>query len=179
VSIVVDAQTISVVIASLSVVVGIAYYSFQIRHQTRIRKLELISKFSPALSMSGSEFLKHWDLFMSLQFTDLKDYEKKYGSITDRSSHNSRAFRTIGIHYESIGLLLQERLVDMKLVMLVEDTTVKLAWEKMKPLVEGLRERYNSPRFWEKFERIYDEAKKREQEFQPEAEFPVKISGSP
>ena len=160
----VDIQTVSIVIASVSVVVASAYYAFQIRHQTRIRKMELIAKFSPALSMNGSEILKHWDLFMNLQFADLNDYEKKYGSITDRSSLATQAFRTIGIYYESIGLLLQERLVDMKLVMLVEGTGIKLAWEKMKPLIEGFRERYNSPRFWEKFERMYDEVKKREQQ---------------
>jgi len=159
----VDIQTVSIVIASVSVAVASAYYAFQIRHQTRIRKMELIAKFSPALSMSGSEILKHWDLFMSLQFADLHDYEKKYGSITDRSSPATQAFRTIGIYYEAIGLLLQERLVDMKLVELVEGTSVKLAWEKMKPLIMGLRERHNSPRFWGKFERIYNEMKKREQ----------------
>jgi hypothetical protein len=41
-SIVVDIQTLSVIVASASVVAGIVYYAVQFRHQTRIRQTDLL-----------------------------------------------------------------------------------------------------------------------------------------
>ena len=42
----VDIQTLSIAIASVSVVVGIIYYSFQIRNQTKARQTDLVMRLS-------------------------------------------------------------------------------------------------------------------------------------
>jgi hypothetical protein len=42
VSIVVDIQTVSIAIASASVVAGVVYYALQLRNQTKIRKTDLL-----------------------------------------------------------------------------------------------------------------------------------------
>jgi hypothetical protein len=41
---VVDVQTVSIAIASASVVAGIVYYSLQIRHQTKARQTGLVMR---------------------------------------------------------------------------------------------------------------------------------------
>ena len=46
----VDIQTVSIVIASASVVVGIFYYAIQIWHQTKLRETDLILRLSSMLS---------------------------------------------------------------------------------------------------------------------------------
>jgi hypothetical protein len=37
-----------------------------------------------------------------------------------------------------------------------------VTWEKIKPLVDGLRKEYQGPRYYEWFEYLYEEMKKRE-----------------
>lgn len=37
----VDIQTVSIMLASASVIAGVVYYAFQVRHQTKIRQADL------------------------------------------------------------------------------------------------------------------------------------------
>ena len=72
---VIDIQTISIAIASASVVAGVIYYAFQIRHQTKIRKTDLVLRlYSTWESKEFSEAtLKVWNL----EFKDYDDFVKK------------------------------------------------------------------------------------------------------
>jgi hypothetical protein len=59
VSIMVDIQTVSIAIASASVVAGIVYYAFQVRHQTKIRRTDLLTRlYSIMVSKRACVFLK-------------------------------------------------------------------------------------------------------------------------
>ena len=40
----VDIQTVSITIASASVVAGVVYYALQLKHQSRIRQTELVTR---------------------------------------------------------------------------------------------------------------------------------------
>jgi len=46
---------------------------------------------------------------------------------------------------------------------LVELLPAGMTWKKIKPIVEGIREQFNDPRFYEWFEYLYNEMQKREQ----------------
>jgi hypothetical protein len=46
---VVDIQTVSIAIASASVVAGIVYYAFQLRHQSKIREMDAIVRMNPSV----------------------------------------------------------------------------------------------------------------------------------
>jgi hypothetical protein len=70
----VDIQTVSIVIASASVVAGIVYYAFQVRHQTRIRKTDLIIRLYSRLH--SNEFDDAYPKIMSLEFKDYEDFEE-------------------------------------------------------------------------------------------------------
>jgi hypothetical protein len=74
----VDVQSISIVIASASVVAGIVYYTIQVRHQTAIRKTDLLMR----LWSFGStnEFMDALEKVTGLQVKDYEDYVTQYGS---------------------------------------------------------------------------------------------------
>jgi hypothetical protein len=58
---------------------------------------------------------------------------------------------------------LKRNLVDIDMVRDYYGESAVLAWEKIKPLIEGFRKQYNMPRGWEPFEYLYNEMKKRGQ----------------
>jgi len=155
VSIVVDIQTVSIVIASASVVIAAIYYIFQIRHQTKIRQTDLIMRLYS--SYGSIEFQEAFWRLMNREYKDFDDYEKQYGWAETVG---------IGTFFEGIGVLLMRKLTNIQLVDDLFTTPIKLSWEKMKPLVYDSRKRWNSPAAYEWFEYLYNEMKKREQKLQ-------------
>ena len=66
VTVVVDIQTVSIAIASASVVAGVVYYALQIRHQAKMRQTDFIVRlYSTYGSKEFHELLKE---FQTLQF---------------------------------------------------------------------------------------------------------------
>jgi hypothetical protein len=161
----VDIQTISIAIASASVVIGVAYYSLQIRHQTKTRQTDLITKLSSEFSTSQRFLEAVVDIFEA-DFKDYSDFVKKYGMPISKNEV-PMSFMIVGNFFEQIGVLLRNKLIDASLVSQL--FPVSVMWEKIKPLVEGIRKEYD-PELWEWFEYLYNEMKKREQKLQSKAQ---------
>jgi len=165
---VVELQTISIAIASASVVAGVIYYSLQVRHQNlqiqqqnKMRQTDLLMRLH--LAFSTRETVDACLKYLSTEYKDYDDFVKKYGSPMAEGQVQS-VFAIMGMFFEGIGVLLKNRLVDLNLV--IELFTVDMFWLKMKPLAEGMRKQFNEPRLYERFEYLYNETKKREQELQ-------------
>jgi len=154
----VDVQTVSIAIASASVVAGIVYYAFQIRHQNRIRETDLIMRLYSAYG--NEEYSKVVNRYLASEYGDYNDFVKKYGPFPSQGPVQV-AFRMIGMFYEGVGILLKRKLVNPDFV--YDLFSVGLFWEKMKPIAEGERKRLNLPKLYEYFEYLYNEMKKREQ----------------
>jgi hypothetical protein len=165
VSRVVDIQTISIAVASASVVAGVIYYSLQIRHQNRIRQTDLIIRLNPIFNVSSIEFQQAGLILLSLEYKDYDDFVKRYGSsLTGKPE--PLAFHSVSNFFEGVGLLLKRNLVGIDIVWDYYGESAVFAWEKIRPLIEGFRKQYNMPRAWEPFEYLYNELKKREQKLQ-------------
>jgi hypothetical protein len=154
----VDIQTVSIAIASAGVFAAAIYYIFQIRHQTRIRKTDLLTRLlSTYGSRENSEALMR---VLALEFRDYNDFVKKYGLIPSLNP-DQVAFRMISMFAEEVGMLLKRGLIDPD--MAYDLFSIAILWEKLKPIVEGVRKHFNEPRLFEDFEYLYNEMKKREQ----------------
>jgi len=156
----VDIPTISIVIATSSVVAGVIYYSFQVRHQTRTRDTDLVMRLYS--TYGSNEFREALIKVMNLQFKDYEDYVKKYGPwFSDKPAHKAMAM--VGMYFEGVGVLLHKKLIDSSLTYDLLSTPVRLCWEKLKPVVEGLRKQFNDQTIFEHFEYLFNEMQKREQ----------------
>jgi len=156
----VDIQTLSIAIASASVVAGIVYYALQIRHQDKMRHLDLFMRF---YSTWGSEdMLNAHRRFMVLKVENYDSFVKKHGSLTDPSQINTDIDR-IGWFFNLMGFLVKEKIVHIKLVDELLGYWVIKNWETIKPLVHGWRKQYNIPESYHWFEYLYNEIKKKEQ----------------
>jgi hypothetical protein len=82
----------------------------------------------------------------SSKFTSFEDYAKKYG-LTD-------AAEAIGI-FERVGLLLEQNLIDIRLVDRLFGGMVATMWEKLEPVVQGMRKALGQPYLSMHFEYLY------------------------
>lgn len=157
----VDVQTVSIAIASASVVAGVVYYALQIRHQNKIRQTDLLVRISPWLSISSSELQAAAVRTLNLEFTGYDDFVKKYGKIHSEKPEQT-AVLAVANYLDALGILARRRLVDVDLIFEFWSGDIPDLWEKIKPLVEGMRKKSNYP-ILVNAEYLYNEVKKREQ----------------
>ena len=158
----VDIQTASVMLASASVIAGVVYYAFQIRHQTRIRKTDLIIRLYSR--MHSSEFEDAYPKIMSLQFKDYEDFVKKYGPRhSGKSPEVDKAIGAVCGFFELVGVLLYRKYIDLVLVYDVFGVSmIKEVWEKTKPLTVGIRRERSNDIWGVGFEYLYNELTRKE-----------------
>jgi len=157
----VDIQTVSIAIASASVVAGVVYYSLQIRNQnlqirqqTKTRQTDLLVRlFSTIMS---KDWLEAWEKVRDRETLDYDDYKEKYGLVEANEVY---------VYLDQLGRLLQKGLIDLDLLPL-ETGQISIMWEKLNPILEGSRKNLNEPKVGQGFEYLYNEMKKREQKLQ-------------
>ena len=147
----VDVQTVSIVVASASVVVGVVYYALQLRHQNRMRQLDLVMRLNTV--WVGGDFLSAYAKVMD---RDVKEYDT--ATLGDFSKWIPEM--QIGVFFNDVAFLVHKGLADLEVV----DTLfpVIAAWEKLEPLVAKLRKFRNDPTYYGWLEHLYNELKKRE-----------------
>jgi len=153
-----DIQTVSIAIASASVTLAAIYYMWQIRHQTKIRQTDLVIR----ISSFGTrrDFLEACTDIFEADFKDYDDFVKKYGAPFSKKPI-PMSFFIVGNFMERVGVLLKNRLLDVSLISQL--VTVNDFWEKMKPVIEGIRKEEHDQSHYECFEYLYNVMKKKEQ----------------
>jgi len=153
----IDIQTISIAIASAGVFVAAIYYILQIRHQSKVRLTDLTMRMYT--SWVSEELTKPWLKVWNLEFKDYDDFKRKYGPYLSDNPENAALLSVIN-SFLVMGLLLQKKLVDPEIL---SHLPVFMTWNKVKPIVEGVRKETNDPGWYEEFEYLYNELKRREQ----------------
>jgi len=143
----VDITEISAIVAAAGVLVGVAYYILDMRHQNKIRRTDLDLKlYSIAFS---SEFQ---DAYMKIGNLQVKDYEDyvKHGPYSSESPvwtvPMQKAFSTVIGFYGLLGQLLKRKLIDMELATdWVAGSDPLTLYEKVKPTIIGIRRDCKKP----------------------------------
>jgi hypothetical protein len=157
-----DIPSISAIVAAIGVFIGVVLTVQELRHLVRQRQTDLITRLSYDIS-TNREFLGASMDVLVAEFNDYDDFVKKYGKLISKNPV-PMSFSMIGNFYEQVGVLLKNKLIDASLVdQLLPAITM---WEKIKPMVEGMREEYHDRAIFEWFEYLYNEMKKREQKLQ-------------
>jgi hypothetical protein len=155
----VDITEISAIVAAAGVLVGVVLTVQELRHLVRQRQTDLVTRLSYDIS-TNREFLEAFADIFEVEFKDYDDFVKRYGRTISRNQV-PMSFMMMGNFFEQIGVLFRNRLIDASLISQL--FPIDIVWEKMKPLVEGMRKEYHNPGFFEWFEYLYNEMKKREQ----------------
>jgi hypothetical protein len=159
---VVDIQTVSIAIASVSVVAGVIYYALEMRHQTKVRQTDLIMRLYSTLE--SKEFWEALTKFMMMEFKDYNDYRRRYVPSSTGFSEKPEAIALsqVGVFFNGVGVLLYMKLIDVDLATRLFRNSAMYTWEKIRPIIEGFRtEGY--PQIFAEYEYLYNEMKKRKQ----------------
>ena len=161
----VDVTEISAIIAAAGVLIGVVYYILEMRHQTRIRKTDLIVRINPWFNISPKEMMEYSNMVLALEYKDYDDFVQKYGPLYS-GEPEANAVRTMLNWADGLGMLLKRNLVDIDIVVDSYGGIAEVFWEKVKPLVEGYRKDAHYPHHYERAEYLCNEIKKREQQLQ-------------
>jgi len=154
----VDLTEISAVVAASGVLVGVIYYVLDIRHQTKLRKTDLVWRLLS--SFNSKEYLEAYLKTVNLEFKDYNDFAKKYGSAFSETPVQVALGMVCNL-FEGAGALLHRHLIDFETISLLP---VSYTWGKVKPIVDGMRKELHAPALWTEFEYLYSEMKKIEQQ---------------
>lgn len=154
-----DVTSISTIVAAAGVLIGVVLTVQELRHLVKQRQTDLIVKLSNDVS-TNKEFVKAVVDILQAQFNDYDDFVKKYGEPISKNDV-APSFIMLSSFYEQIGVLLKKGLIDIDVI--IDLFPVEPIWEKLKPLIEHMRKKYHSPRYYEWFEYLHNEMKKREQ----------------
>jgi len=159
VSIVVDIQTVSIAIASAGVFAAAIYYILQIRHQAKTRQMETIIMVNPWSRMTGEELREAMHKVEDIKYENLDDYIAKYSEKSE-----DKMLVRLADYFEGIGILLHRKLVDVDAIYDLWGPAIIELWEKVKPVIEEMRKRFNQPTLYTFYEYLHKEMKKRQQE---------------
>ena len=151
-----DVQTISVVIASASVIGSAVYYTIETRHQRRIRQTESIIRLSPWFNMDAKEIQEAISNVCSAEYTDYEDYLKKYAGKPEQKS-----LKLLGNYFEGVGLLVYMKLVEMEIVFNFWGDVAESVWDGNEEVINGMRKDIGTPWTFQYWEFLVKEFKKR------------------
>jgi hypothetical protein len=146
-----DIQTVSVVIASASVVIAAVYYILQIRHQAKTRAIDLAIRMDSIFE--SREFLESWVIVRERK-------KEEYESVRSVDLRKWIPEMHIAGFFGALGVLVRKKLVDLDLACNL--FPIVFAWENLKFYIEKVRTEYNTTAPYEEFEYLYDEAKRRQ-----------------
>jgi len=155
----IDIQTVSIAIASAGVFLAAIYYILQLRHQARMRQTDLVVRISS--DMKNREFLEATLDVTGAEYKDYDDFAKKYGTPLSKNQV-PLSFLMVGNYFEQIGVLFRNKLIDANLI--GQLVSCSYMWEKMEPYVKSVRKELQDQSYYEWFEYLYNELKKREQQ---------------
>ena len=104
----------------------------------------------------SKDWLEAWEKVRDRETLDYDDYKEKYGLVEANE---------IYVYLDQLGRLLQKGLIDLDLLPL-ETGQISIMWEKLNPILEGSRKKFNEPKLGYGFEYLFNEVKKREQKLQ-------------
>ena len=149
-----DIPSISAVVAAVGVLVGVTLAYLEVRTLVKQRQTDLVMGLYS--TFGSNEWLEAHDRVVHTEYKDYSDFVKRGGVDVHK----------VGIFFEGIGVLLHRKLIDIGLVADLISSPIKLTWEKMKPIAEGMRKHYNRPQIGVWFEYLYNQMQKREQALQ-------------
>ena len=141
-----DISTIATIVTTVSIAIGVIFTLLELRHLAKTRRTEIIMKIYDRFS--SREMVEAMNKVGSAKFESLDDYRKKYGftGITE-----------VAVLFEGLGVLLEQNLIDIKMVDRLFGPTLNALWERVQPVLYAMRKGLNEPFFFSHFEYLIKE----------------------
>ena len=150
-------QTIGVLIAATSVVIGVVNNIMSNRRAEKSKQTDLFNRFY--MVRSNEEWWRNLIEFLALmKWDNYDDFREKYSATNNLEAAVS--YFNLMSYFNSMGFLVKSGDLDIGIVADVIGSPIIPVWEKAKPLVYGRRERNANPYLYSNFEYLYNETVK-------------------
>ena len=171
-------QTVSYIAGATSVCLGVVYFILNMRASQRnmkqtleTRKLSFVTSITnQLLSESGQ---RTYGELMNMDWSSYDDFEKKYGS--DYNLDNYAKRMSIWNIYNTLGMLVREKLIEPELLYSIHNVSVCLMWSLFKDVIAENRRRYGGRDNFSDFEFLNNEILKIKLSRDPSFKLPEKI----
>jgi len=156
----VDASTVSIVIASASVIAGVLYYVTQTRNLVKSRQMDAVMR---VYTTWGREDMKRaFGKVVALKPMDYEAFSREHGSI---ASPNRSPIWTdidrVGWFMNGLGFMVHRRFVSIDLIDELMGYGIVGQWKTLGPLVLGWRAELKTPESFGWFEYLAKELERR------------------
>jgi hypothetical protein len=157
----VEAQTISILFAGLSIAASIVYYASVLRNANKTQQIQLetrqaqtfLTLYNRILDENFSQIIH--DVQWVWEWSDFKDFNERYGP----NSENWPRFSRTMMFLEGIGILVNKEMIRASFIDdFISGMTIRL-WEKYGDIIFDLREQYDAPQTYEWVEYLYTQIK--------------------
>ena len=142
----IDISTLTSIVTTVSIIIGVAFTILEIRHLNRVRRTDIIMKIYERFGTR--EMIEAVNNVGGADFVDLKDYREKRG-FTDVTQ--------VAVLFDGVGVLLEQRLIDIKMADSLFGPTLDLLWLRMKPVIYAMREGLKEPAFFSHYEYLVNQ----------------------
>lgn len=146
----VDVQSVSIIVAALSVVLGVAYNMYNLRVQTKSRHAQIYISLWQRLN--SLEMMHALTYLNKLKVESYDEWRK--ANETDQVYSDSQDY--IFTTFEAIGTFVHEDLLDLRVVLRDCGGIIPRFWKRYGAFIKEHRNRRNSPRYYIEFEWLYE-----------------------
>jgi hypothetical protein len=157
-----DIQTITVVIAGISVVIGVINSIRSNRRADEQRQVELVSQIygrlqEPKFFTEFFEILYQWD------FTNFEDFVTKYGLSGGRFEEFAQHMRVARI-LNHVCEFIDKGIIDSKFISESVSLDIIHYWEKFGPIIKEGRQIMNTPLAFDDIQKVYPQLQRQYQQ---------------
>jgi len=138
----VDYQTVSVVIAAASVVMGMVTWVVQSRYNNRTNQARLFMQLYS--QFNTSEFNRATDeIFFTWEWADYDDFMERYGPETNMEAWSF--WGAVFEYFHGVSVLVEQRLIDVRLVYELMSGPILRYWQRVEPIMAERRKQLTFP----------------------------------
>ncbi|MCX6653578.1 MAG: hypothetical protein NTY03_00500 [Candidatus Bathyarchaeota archaeon] len=153
-------QSVSYIAGALGVCVAAIFYVLNLRISQRnmrqtleTRKLQFVTSITNQLL--SEEGQRRYGELLNMEWKDYDDFEKKYGSDYNMDNYAKRA--SVWKTYNTLGMLVREKLVEPEVLYRINDVNPCFMWSKFKDIIAENRRRYSGKDTFSDFEFLNNE----------------------
>ncbi len=156
-----EPETISIMIAATSVVIGVIFsivsIFFSTRNAARSRQASIFMKFHEYVS--EKEFLDDFQNVVSVwKWQSAKEFLEKYGPSGDPAAYG--VFVRITTQFDSMGTLVKNKLTDISFMPRGIAIMVTSFWDRYSPIATELEAAWGNTNVFGEISYLYDQIKK-------------------
>ena len=155
-------EFLALVFTGLSITASLFYYANVLSNANKTQKMQLETRQAQLFMQLVNRYrddTKDLDIDKSLLYVEIKSFED-FMRMYETEECFIKSVQALGGFYESVGVMVREGYIPIRLVALMWAGVTRRYWEKLEPFFSELREVRGFPRAWAETEYLYNELMK-------------------